>query len=105
LRWLLETIREKNVNNFVAHNIGFDMSFMPSEIQSGVKSGKYSIYCTMEKNKEFVGVSNGKGFKNPKLAEACEKRGIEFDESEAHDSNYDTLKAFELYRKTVKRLK
>ena len=103
--WLIETIQKYSVTNFVAHNINFDMSFMPKEIQLGVKNKKYSEFDTMIKNKDFVGILNDKGnFKNPKLIEACEKYGISFDESEAHDSKYDTDKAFELYRKTIQRL-
>ena len=39
--------------------------------------------------------------KAPKLIEACEIYGIEFDESEAHSSDYDTLKAYELFVKTM----
>ena len=103
LNWIIETIQEFSVTNFVAHNIGFDISFMPPEIHNGIKNGRYSLFCTMEKNKEFVQIRNSSGnWKSPKLIEACEKHGIEFDENEAHDSSYDTLKAFELYRKTVK---
>ena len=103
--WLIETIKKYSVTSFVAHNISFDLNFLPPEIQKNVISGKYSKFCTMKANAEFVGILNDKGnFKNPKLSEACEKYNISFDESEAHDSKYDTEKAFEVYRKTVKRM-
>ena len=37
----------------------------------------------------------------PKLIEACELLNIEFNEYEAHNSDYDTLKCFEVFVKTI----
>ena len=99
--WLIDIVLKYSVTNFVAHNISFDLDFLPLEIQKNIKSGRYFKFCTMKENAEFVGIINDKGnFKNPKLSETCDKYGISFDESEAHDSKYDTEKAFAVYRKT-----
>jgi hypothetical protein len=39
--------------------------------------------------------------KAPKLSEACKIYGIDFNNSYAHSSEYDTLKAYEVFLKTM----
>jgi DNA polymerase III alpha subunit (gram-positive type) len=80
----------------VAHNTNFDLKFLPNVIKSKIENQQYSVFCTMQQNRDIT--PNNKA---PKLIEACEIYGIEFDESEAHSSDYDTLKAYELFVKTM----
>ena len=101
--WLVGVMEEFNVDNIVAHNISFDKKFLPIDIINQINNRKISTFCTMKNNSEFVGIRRGKGFKTPKLVEACRAYSIEFDESEAHSSYYDTLKTYELYIKTMAR--
>jgi len=100
--WLIDIMEEYNINNIVAHNTNFDIKFLPSEIIEKINNNEYSTYCTMKSNSKFVGIKKGNGYKNPKLSEACKAYGIEFDSNEAHSSDYDTLKAYELFVATIK---
>jgi len=84
------------VNNIVAHNLSFDVKFLPQEIKNKIETQDYSTFCTMQKNRHLT--PNNKA---PKLIEACKLLGIEFDEDEAHSSDYDTLKCFEVFIKTI----
>ena len=99
--WLIDIMEEFNVNNIVAHNTNFDIEFLPSEIIKKIESNEYSTYCTMKNNSKFVGIKKGKGYKFPSLGEACKAYGIEFSNDEAHSSDYDTLKCFEVFVKTI----
>ena len=101
-KWLIDIMNEYNVNNIVAHNTNFDLKFLPSRIKEKIEDNIYSTFCTMKKNREFVGIKKGNGYKNPKLSEACNAHGIAFDNDEAHSSDYDTLKAYELFLATIK---
>jgi len=100
--WLIDIMEEFNVNNIVAHNINFDIKFLPNEIIDKIKSNEYTTYCTMKNNSKFVGIKKGNGYKYPSLNEACKAYGIDFSNSEAHSSDYDTLKAYELFVATIK---
>ena len=94
--WLLDTFDKYNVTNIVAHNLSFDLKFLPQEIKENIENQKYSTFCTMQENRHLT-VKN----KAPKLVEACELLGIKFDENEAHSSDYDTLKCYEVFLKTI----
>ncbi len=94
--WLVDVFNEFDVNNIVAHNTNFDLKFLPNEIKTKIENQEYSTFCTMQQNRDIT--PNNKA---PKLIEACEIYGIEFDESDAHSSDYDTLKAYELFIKTM----
>jgi len=100
--WLIETMEEYKVNNFVAHNISFDIKFLPQLIKDKINNSHYSTFCTMKENSKFVGIKKGKGFKYPRLSEACRAYDIEFSEDQAHASDYDTLKAYELFVAIIK---
>jgi len=101
--WLIDTMEAYSVSNLVAHNISFDMKFLPAEIIEKIQQNVYSTYCTMKNNSKFVGIKKGNKYKYPSLGEACKAYGIEFSNSEAHSSYYDTLKAYELFDKTRKK--
>ena len=100
--WLINIMEEYNINNIVAHNTDFDIKFLPSEITQKIDSNKYSIFCTMKNNSKFVGIKKGNEYKYPKLSEACKAYGIEFSDINAHNSDYDTLKTYELFVATMK---
>ncbi len=100
--WLIDIIDEFEVDNFIAHNINFDKKFLPEIIKEKIESKIYSIFCTMRENSKYVGIKKGKGYKSPKLSEACKAYGLEFSEDKAHASDYDTLKAYELFDATIK---
>lgn len=100
--WLINTFKEYNVENIVAHNINFDIKFLPTNIKEQINNNVYSTYCTMKNNSKFVGIKKGNGYKYPSLKEACNAYGIAFDIKEAHSSDYDTLKAYELFMDTIK---
>jgi len=94
--WLIDILNEYNVNNIVAHNLSFDIKFLPEEIKNKIENQDYSTFCTMQENRHLT--SNNKA---PKLIEACGLLNIDFDEDEAHSSDYDTLKCFEVFIKTI----
>jgi len=94
--WLIEIFDEYYVTNIIAHNLSFDVKFLPKEIKNKIENQDYSTFCTMQQNRHLT--ANNKA---PKLIEACELLGIEFDEDEAHSSDYDTLKCFEVFTKTI----
>jgi len=94
--WLIDILNKYNVNNIVAHNLSFDIKFLPQEIKNKIENQDYSTFCTMQQNRHLT--PNNKA---PKLIEACELLNIDFDEDEAHSSDYDTLKCFEVFVKTI----
>ena len=94
--WLIDILNKYDVNNIVAHNLSFDIKFLPQEIKNKIKNQDYSTFCTMQQNRHLI--PNNKA---PKLIEACELLSIEFDDNEAHSSDYDTLKCFEVFVKTI----
>jgi len=94
--WLIDIMNKFNIDNIVAHNIKFDLKFLPNKIKSKIDNKEYSTFCTMEQNRNIT--SNNKP---PKLIEACEIYKIEFDEYQAHSSDYDTLKTYELFVNTM----
>ena len=90
-------MKEYKVNNLVAHNTNFDIKFLPNQIIDKINCNEYSTFCTMKNNTKFVAIQKGNGYKDPKLYEACNAYDIEFDNSKAHASDYDTLKCYELF--------
>ena len=94
--WLVDIMSEFDVNNIVAHNTNFDLKFLPSEVKAKIQNQEYSTFCTMQQNRDIT--PNNKA---PKLIEACNIYNIDFDESDAHSSDYDTLKCFEVFTKTM----
>ena len=101
----INLLNNYNISEFIAHNMKFDIQWLQPIIDLS-NIGKYSKFCTMIENKDIVNAKNIRGYKKvPKLIEACRFYNIEFYEDEAHDSAYDTLKTFELYKKTKEYLK
>ena len=76
----------KDVKTLVAHNIEFDYSFLPE----AVKEMDLEIYCTM-KSQTY------RFEKNMSLKDTAKDFGIDFDESLAHGSDYDTLICERIY--------
>ena len=96
--WLVNIFNKFNINNIVAHNTSFDLKFLPNKLKAKIENQEYSTFCTMQENKSIM--PNNKA---PKLTEACEKYSINFDMSKAHSSDYDTLKCYEVFIKTMKK--
>lgn len=73
------------VNELVAHNLKYDLKFLPEDIKD-----KYDTRCTMKDNKKEVNAldKNGK-LKNPKLEELAIYLGLEYDKDKAHGALYD----------------
>ena len=46
--WLINILNEYNVNNIVAHNISFDIKFLPQDIKNKIENQDYSTFCTMQ---------------------------------------------------------
>jgi DNA polymerase III alpha subunit (gram-positive type) len=95
-KWIINLVNEFNVENIVAHNISFDIKYLPSKIKAKIDNKQYSTFCTMRKNANIMPKN-----KAPKLSEACKIYGIYFNNSYAHSSEYDTLKAYEVFLKTM----
>jgi len=95
---LKKEVIENHRKDIVAHNTNFDLKFLPNKIKikTKIENQEYSIFCTMQQNRDITPTN-----KAPSLIEACKNYGIEFDEGEAHRSDYDTLKAYELFVKTM----
>lgn len=76
-------IQEADV--FVAHNVGFDVPFIASElVASGFHLPELECFCTLENGRWAT--FNGK---SPKLKELCATLGIHYDDAEAHAADYD----------------
>jgi DNA polymerase-3 subunit epsilon len=88
----------KDVDVLIAHNVKFDMSFLYfiDEINPNVK---YS--CTMLANVHIVKEPDrrvyGK-FKWPTLEKTALFHGLEFNKEDAHSSDYDVKKTFEIIK-------
>ncbi len=80
----------KQLISINAFNIDFDQQFLPLEVRN-----EAILNCTMRKVSEFLGLGIGKRLT---LRKSCEVLSIPFDESEAHNSVYDTHKAIEVWR-------
>lgn len=81
----------EDVDVFIGHNIkSFDLKFMDMHIN---KNKDYTIFDTMLLTIEELKLPyNGKNrYKSPKLQEACEYYGIEYDNQKAHNSKYDVM--------------
>lgn len=81
----------KECTHFVGHNIAFDMRFIkPIELSH--------VFCTMNANKDVLKLKKRDNtIKQPKLQEAADYYGIDFDSNDLHGSSYDTrltLKVF-----------
>lgn len=70
----------------VAHNIAFDYSFLPIDVQAM----DMKLFCTMKSNAKYFE-------KNPNLKECAAFYGISFDENELHGSDYDTMLCEQIY--------
>lgn len=94
--WLQNIINKYNVKRFVAHNIAFDKKFLPKDILDKINLHKFLLFCTMNENKRFVNIIKNGKLKSPSLKETCEAYNIEFDTTQAHQSDYDTVKVYEV---------
>jgi len=101
--WLINIMDQFKVKHLVAHNINFDKKFLPQEIIDQITDNKILPFCTMTENTTNVGIKKANKYKYPKLSEACQAYGIDFDDEEAHSSDYDTQKAYEFFIETIKR--
>jgi DNA polymerase-3 subunit epsilon len=81
---------------FVGHNIQFDAQFLDFELKR--------TFCTMRENTGIMKLKNRRGgLKAPNLAEAANFYQIAVDEEKCHGSEYDTLLAYEVFRKMLVR--
>jgi DNA polymerase III epsilon subunit-like protein len=86
----------------VGHNCSFDMKLMRAEMRFAGFPDRYmqtKSICTMWGSRDIVGIlaKNGRGFKIPKLSEACAYFGIE--QPETHTALADARSALEILRK------
>jgi DNA polymerase-3 subunit epsilon len=81
---------------FVGHNIPFDAQFLDFELKR--------TFCTMRENTNIMKLKKRSGgLKAPKLSEAADFYRIAVDEDKCHGSEYDTLLAYEIFRKMLTR--
>lgn len=74
----------KDIKLFVAHNIQFDVQFVPFLHDR-------ELFCTMLNTREEVNIFDKKGFvKNPKLSETAKHYNIPVQPDFLHSSMYDT---------------
>ncbi len=86
----------------VGHNCSFDMKLMRAELRFAGYPDRYMqtrSICTMWGSRDIVGIpaKNGKGFKIPKLSEACAHFGIE--QPDGHTALADANSALAILRK------
>jgi DNA polymerase III epsilon subunit-like protein len=85
-----------SATEIVAHNIGFDNSFL------GIHSKPR--FCTMAVSKPIVKATNEKGkIKNPTLKEGGTFFGFKYDDERAHSADYDTYLMFQLFKELHKK--
>jgi DNA polymerase-3 subunit epsilon len=81
---------------FVGHNIQFDAKFIGFELKH--------TFCTMRENSNIMKLKNRSGrLKIPSLSETANFYHIAVDEEKCHGSEYDTLLAYEIFRKMMTR--
>lgn len=78
----------------VGHNVGFDITFIESELNRSGRSipSDIGLFCTME-NARWATFDG----KNPNLRELCMALRVDYDRSAAHAAKYDierTMKCF-----------
>jgi DNA polymerase III epsilon subunit-like protein len=100
LRTYGESIDNKRI--IVGHNCSFDMKLMRAELRFAGMPDRYMqtrSLCTMWGSRDVVGIpaKNGRGFKIPKLIEACDYFGIE--QPAKHTALADARSALEILRK------
>lgn len=87
----------KDVPRYVAHNISFDMQFIPF-------IAKKKKFCTMMTNMDIVAVffmEWKREWKWPKLSETAVHYGIPFNKSELHNSMTDTEVTAQIFFKML----
>lgn len=87
---LLTFFSDKGKIQIAAYNIDFDFQFLPEKIKQIAEP-----ICIMKMAHEYLGHTKDDGWLS--LKKACQRLYIDFDEDKAHNSEYDTLKAMELY--------
>lgn len=100
LREYIDAIEAKRI--VAGHNCSFDMKMMRAELRHVGYPDMYMqtrSLCTMWGSRDAVGIpaKNGRGFKLPKLIEACQFFGIE--QPDAHSALADAKSALEILRK------
>jgi DNA polymerase-3 subunit epsilon len=85
----------------VGHNCSFDMKLMRAELRFAGFPDRFMQtrnICTMWGSRDIVGIpaANGKGFKIPKLSEACVFFGIE--QPDSHSALADARSALQILR-------
>ena len=85
----------------VAHNAGFDQSFLTAAIaRCGIKRAPFHSFSAFD-----TATLCGLAFGQTVLARACEVAGISFDNEEAHSAIYDCEKTAELFCQIVNKWK
>ena len=77
----------------VAHNAAFDLGFVNAAVERcNIKRSPFHPFVSFDTT-----TLSGLAYGQTVLAKACEKAGIDFNNSEAHSALYDTEKTAELY--------
>lgn len=92
----VDVFNKFGINNIVTHNANFNLKFLLNKIRSKIKTREYSVFYTMQQNRTII--PNNKA---QLLSKACKIYEIDFNESDAHGSDYDTLKVYELFVETM----
>lgn len=86
----------KDVKYIIGHNISYDISFFPENIQL------IDNICTMLKTKNIVKSENKYGkLKNPKLKECLKYYNITYENDNLHGALYDTQLTAKLFLKLL----
>lgn len=85
-----------DAKKFIAHNIDFDKSFLPFELEDQ--------FCTMKTNTNILKLpkKRGSGFKWPKLIETVKFYKIPIDTEKLHNSLYDIEMTFNVFKEMLK---
>jgi ribonuclease T len=96
-------IKDQGCNRsvIVAHNAGFDQSFvMAAAERAGLKRNPFHPFATFD-----TAALSGLVLGQTVLAKACATAGIDFDSQQAHSALYDTGRTAELFCELVNRWK
>ena len=83
-----------NADLVVAHNVGFDVPFLMSELHRvGSSVGSRALFCTMLESKPWAKADCSQ----PKLGDLCFACGVKYEPDKAHAAKYDVIKMMQCF--------